>query len=301
MKVSESLSRDILRLIIWFPFRWLVSAIPVRWGLFLMKAAGDLHFRAGGGKRAFLQKKIRDVLQVNEAKAKDAVKRILENHYLDRLHIFLYPRLRCVEDVKPFVSFENIGELEKELERGKGALIVQPHFGPVQITLMALGVHGFNPIQIGLPSDEGLSNIGKNVAFKYRLKYEGMLPPIVAADKYLGAVYKHLKKGGVVLTTGDGAGGGVYLGEHRKMSLLGGERMVPLGPASMAIKTGASFVPTFIINEGFDKFRIVFEKPIEGIYGDYEKDRVYITERFISVAEEYIRKYPYCWHFWDEI
>ena len=77
--------------------------------------------------------------------------------------------------------------------------------------------------------------------------------------------------------------------------------MFPLGPATWAIKTGAAFIPTFIIIEGYKKLRIVFEVPIEGVYNDVEKDRIYITDKFISITEYYIKKYPYCWHFWDEI
>ena len=90
----------------------------------------------------------------------------------------------------------------------------------------AIKFHGLKPMQIGYPSDTGLSFIGKSIAYKYRLKYEGMLPPIVVADKYLGSVFKHLLKGGVVLTTGDGAGGVVLLGEHKNL-IFGKERMFP--------------------------------------------------------------------------
>ncbi|MEK6673896.1 MAG: hypothetical protein AABY42_10570, partial [Nitrospirota bacterium] len=118
---------------------------------------------------------------------------------------------------------------------------------------------------------------------------------------YMGKVYKHLKSGGVVLTTGDGAGGATFLGEHRAFKFLGTERMIPLGPAAWALRTGAAFIPTFIIVESYNKFRIVFEAPIEGIYNNVEKDKIRITEKFLAVAEGYIRKYPYCWHFWDEI
>jgi hypothetical protein len=44
--------------------------------------------------------------------------------------------------------------------------------------------------------------------------------------------------------------------------------MFPLGPAAWALKTRAAFVPTFIITEGYNKFRIVFEEPLEVIYND---------------------------------
>lgn len=301
MVVKEGVLRDILRLFVWFPFRWLVGILPIDWGFYLFRLMGDLHFYIGRGKKKIISENIRYRLNTDNSTVKHIVKRNFENHYLDRLHIFLYSRLTTREKIEKYVYFENIELLEKELKKGKGVLLVQSHFGPVQITLLALALYGDSPIQIGYPSDRGLSWIGRRVAYKYRLKYEEMLPaPIIPADRYLGMVYKRLLSNGVVLTTGDGAGGGVFLGEHKTFKFLGTERIFPLGPATWAIRTGAAFVPTFIITENYNKFRIVFEPPVEGIYNDVEKDRVYITEKFISIIEDYIKKYPYYWHFWDE-
>jgi KDO2-lipid IV(A) lauroyltransferase len=301
MTVSESFFRDILRLFVWFPFRWLIGILPTNFGFYLFRLMGDFHFYIGRGKKKIISENIRHLLNTDNSTVKNIVKRNFENHYLDRLHIFLYSRLTTREKIEKYVYFENIELLEKELKKGKGVLLVQSHFGPVQITLLALALYGDRPIQIGYPSDRGLSWIGRRVAYKYRLKYEGMLPaPIIPADRYLGKVYKRLLNNGVVVTTGDGAGGGVFLGEHKTFKFLGTERIFPLGPATWAIRTGATFVPIFIIAENYNKFRIVFEPPVEGIYNDVEKDRVYITEKFISITEDYIKKYPYYWHFWDE-
>jgi KDO2-lipid IV(A) lauroyltransferase len=300
MRVSEGTIRDILRLIVWFPLRWLVRIIPVDLSFFLFKLMGDLHFCVGGEKKKRLLHNIKTILSKDRS-ARDIVKKYYENHYIDRLHIFLYPKLTS-DKIKKYVYFENIEVLERELKNSKGVLLVQPHFGPVQITLLSLALYGFSPIQIGYPTDTGLSKIGRFVAFRTRLKYEALLPaPIIPADRYLGKAYKHLAKGGVVLTTGDGAGVGVFLGVQEKYKIFGIERMFPLGPAMWAIKTRAAFVPTFIIPETYKKFKIVFENPIGGIYNNFERDRGYMTEKFIAIAEEYTKKYPHCWHFLDEI
>ena len=183
MRVNESLIRDIFRLFIWFPFRWTIQNIPIRGGFLLFKLAGSLHFYAGKGKRKRIYENIRTLLNLDDTAALCVVRKNFEIHYLDRLHIFLYPKLTTKEKILRYVQFENLELLEKELQNGRGSLIVQPHFGPVQVTLLALGLHGLKPMQIGYPSDTGLSFIGKSIAYKYRLKYEGMLPPIVAADK----------------------------------------------------------------------------------------------------------------------
>ncbi|MEW6066925.1 MAG: lysophospholipid acyltransferase family protein [Nitrospirota bacterium] len=291
-----------MRLFVWFPVRWLIGIVPLRYSFCIFRLMGSIHYYISRRKKNIISENLIHLLNIDAKTAKHFVKRNFENHYLDRLHIFLYPRLSSRESIEKYVYFENVELLEKELRNSKGALLVQPHFGPVQITLLALALYGYKPIQIGYPSDQGLSRIGKSVAYKYRLKYERMLPaPIIGADKYLGRAYKYLRNNGVVLTTGDGAGGGIFLGEHKPFKFFGVERSFPLGPATWALKIGSSFIPTFIINESYDRFRIVFEEPIKGIHNELEEDKIYITERFISVMERYIKKYPYCWHFWDEV
>ncbi|MBI5238699.1 MAG: lysophospholipid acyltransferase family protein [Deltaproteobacteria bacterium] len=301
MRVDEGILRDILRLLIWFPFRWLTGVIPVRSSLCIFKVMGDLHFYLGRDRKKQIAENLMRLLNIDDKTAFGIGKRIFEVHYIDRLHIFLYTKLAKKKTIERYVYFENLEVFENELKKGRGVLLVQPHFGPVQITLLSLALMGYKPYQIGYPTDKGLSRVGRDVAYKYRLKYEAMIPaPIYPADGFLGAVYKYLTKGGVVLTTGDGAGGGVFLGEHRNFDFLGSERMFPLGPAALAIKTGAAYIPTFIIPERHDRFRIVFESPVQRLWNDIEKDKDYMTGRFVSVAAEYIRRYPYCWHFWDE-
>ncbi|MDY6855576.1 MAG: lysophospholipid acyltransferase family protein [Thermodesulfobacteriota bacterium] len=302
MQVNESIARDIMRLFVWYPFRWSVRGMPIRLSFLLFKLAGDLHFSLGGEKKKRITTTVQALLDTSEARAYDIVRKYFEIHYLDRLHIFLYPKFANAKRLDKIVCFENIDALDRVIKNGRGALIVQPHFGPVQITLLSLALSGYNPLQIGYPNDKGLSRIGRSVAFKHRIKYEAMLPaPIIPANSHLGNVYRHLTKGGVVLTTGDGAGGSIFLGEHEVFHFLGIERMFPLGPATWALKTNAAFIPTFILPQGHKKFKIIFEDPIEGIFDNIEKDKIYLTDRFIAIAQDYIIKYPHCWHFWDEI
>lgn len=301
MQTNENIIRDILRLLVWYPFRWLLSIIPVKWGFLMFKMMGDLHFYASSGKKKRTSSNLEAVLGTGQKAALEITKKTYENHYIDRLHICYYPKLTSKEKIARYVHIENIDLVDRELKKGRGILLVQPHFGPVQITLLAMALYGYNPIQIGYPTDRGLSRIGRTVAYKNRQKYEALLPPILPANKYLGRAYRHLKNGGVVFTTGDGAGRGIALGEQRQLEFLGIRRMFPMGPAIWALRTNAAFIPTFIITERYDQFRIVFEEPVEGIHNDIEKDVVYLTEKFISVAESYVKKYPYCWHFWDEI
>ena len=92
MKADENILRDILRLLVWFPFRWFTRIIPVSWSFYLFKITGDIHFHAGSKKKN-IAKNLKRLLKVNNDTALHIVRKNLENHYIDRLHIFLYLRL----------------------------------------------------------------------------------------------------------------------------------------------------------------------------------------------------------------
>ena len=299
MRVKESPLRDLLRLAIWYPFRYAVLLMPVRAAFHAYSLLGRLHAAFARGTARMLRAKFE--AHGCQSGPEDA-RRYFENHYVDRLHIFLYPRLTTEQALEPYVVFDNKHVLDEALASGRGVLVVQPHFGPVQITLLALALKGHNPIQIGYPTDKGLSWVGRKVAYRLRLKYEGMLPvPIISADSYIGRAFKHLKRGGVVLSTGDFAGGDTYLGEHAELPFLGQQCMMPLGPASLALRTGAVYMPTFIIPERADRFRIAFGSPVIPADKDSLEERTRIARAFISEAESYIRKYPWCWHHWADL
>ena len=286
---------------VWYPFRWLTRFIPVGASFVLFKLMGDAHYAFALRKRAIIRRNMEKMLGP-AATPLGAAKKYFENHYLDRLHIFLYARPRLADELSGRVVLQGIETVDSALKAGRGVLLVQPHFGPIQITLLALALRGYDPIQVGYPDAGGLSLIGRKVAFRYRLKYEAMLPaPIIPADRYMGGIFKRLTKPGVVLTTGDRAAGGLSFGEQRMFPFMGADRQFPVGPAAWAIRTGAAYLPTFIIPESPGRFRVVFEPPIEPGAGGADEARIAVTGRFIALLEKHIRQHPHCWHFWDDV
>ncbi|UCH85084.1 MAG: lysophospholipid acyltransferase family protein, partial [Candidatus Latescibacterota bacterium] len=70
------------------------------------------------------------------------------------------------------------------------------------------------------------------------------------------------------------------------------------GPAVFAIRRDCPIVPCFLIREGCDRHRAVFERPLwpdERLSGR-EAVRE-LTQRFTMLLEDYVRKYPeqYFW------
>ena len=59
MVVNESFFRDALRLLVWYPLRWLVVALPVRAGIFVLRSMGDLHCALARGRQSLLLENLR--------------------------------------------------------------------------------------------------------------------------------------------------------------------------------------------------------------------------------------------------
>ncbi len=307
---QESLKRDFARLIIWYPFRLLVRALPLSWSIALFRLLGMLHFFAAR-KRCDKLLKNMDFLKLEEYDDQTLRKAVMEyyqNHYVDRLHIFLYPALRKKKErIRRLMGSQGIRHIREALNAGKGVIVVHGHFGPIQLPLFLMHERGFEVMQIGLPSDKGLSAVGKKVAYKLRLKYENMLPASIhSADSYMRPIFRHLKKGGIVFTTGDGAGRGEIKGKTRTLPFLDGAMRFPEGPVKLARMTGALLIPAFIIKDRNDFYKFIVGRPLSVNYDHRhptEPDYVPVEEDMKSFAvqlERFIKRYPGHWHFWDE-
>lgn len=303
MIIRESLGRDLLRLIVWYPLRWIVTVIPIRYGYAIFRMMGDFHYLVSRGKKHLITKNLQFAFKgkLNGTKLSVTVRNYFRNHYVNQLQIFLFPRLNK-ENIERFHCFEGLENLDDALRNGKGCILIHPHFGPTQLPLCALGIIGYPVMQLGLPTDEGLSFIGRKVAFRLRLKYESKIQgKIVSASSFLRPIMNWIKNNGVLMITGDGAGGGKYIGRFIPVEFFGEPVLFPIGAASLAMKTGSSLLPTFTILEKNNIYKTIIHKPIALPSNTTESQAINIaTKKFVRIMEDYIYSSPYLWHFWDE-
>ncbi|MEK6531061.1 MAG: lysophospholipid acyltransferase family protein [Deltaproteobacteria bacterium] len=295
MTVKEGIGRDILRLFVWYPLRWLILASPVRTAISILRLMGDLHYSLSRGKKKVLSQNLGRIRKDCPAETVGKISReYLRNHYIDRLFIFIFPRLGANE-LKRLVNIKGVEHLDSALKSGLGAVLVHGHFGPVHLPLVALARLGYRMKQIGLPSDEGLSWIGRNVAFKLRLFYESKMPAeVINAEAFLRGAFRWLKDNGVLMITGDGTGTDKHVGRHEAFKFFGQDVLFPLGPSILAKKTGAKILPMFIApGEARFLYTIIIERPLT------EDDPRRMTEAFVRRLESYASEYPQYLHFLD--
>ncbi len=299
MIVHESIRRDFARLIVWYPVRLIIKFLPIKLSFSLFRFLGKLHVYLGVSSNENLRRNIRLAYPHIDPKGLDAIlKTYLENHYVDRLHIFTYPRLKVKAEMNKICTIEGIDNLISVLDEKKGAIILLGHYGPIQLPLFQLGALGYSIIQVGLPTDEGLSWIGKNVAFKQRLRYENMIPAkILPANTFLRPLFSHLKENGIVMMNIDPAGGGRWIGRLFWRPFFNHSIPFSLGSAILAHKTGAPILPLSV--QRFRDNTYGFEIH-EAICPKKSHTPEKTLERLILWYEQIVSNDPGLWHFWDE-
>lgn len=284
-----------MRLVFWYPLRWLVICVPLSWGVRILSALGVVHCVMARGKKAMLQQHLH-TMGIEDAAA---VQQYFINHYVDQLFILLAPKLRP-DNVDRWVEFEGLSYLDEGLKHKKGVVLIHGHFGPAHMPLVCLAHKGYSMKQVGHPSDEGLSWIGRNVAFRLRMKYEGKMPvAILEATAFMRPVFEALKNNSVVMMTGDGSGREELIGRHHEVSFLGHRVLFPLGPSTLSHKTGAPLIPMFVQPGTKKLFRVLIEPSLYDPAVDPTFDPVMLAERFAEKYELYIRRAPGYMHFLD--
>lgn len=303
MIIKEGFLRDMGRLIVWFPLRWACSILPISLVLLFYQLMGDIHYLFGRRKRKELRENISLAFngQLSSKEINHIVRHYLQNYYTHQLLIFLFPRLDK-NYIQRMVTIEGLEHLDQALAQGKGCILVHGHFGLFQLPLFTLGLLGYRINQITLPSDQGLSYIGKKVAYNYRMRYEALIPArLIPANTFLRPVFTALKNNEVVMITGDGAGGSVYYGKYIFLNFFNHSYPFPSGPISLALKTGAAILPMFIFKEGFSRYRIMIGETLTLTRDQHSNSGLQEgMEKFGKLLENNIRKYPCHWRFWDE-
>ncbi|WLE97603.1 MAG: lysophospholipid acyltransferase family protein [Candidatus Electrothrix communis] len=297
MQTGESPVRDILRLIVWYPLRWFLLAVSPKIALATLRFMGDLHYGAAKGKRRMLTENLQR-MGISETHHAENIRLYFRNHYQDQLFPLVFPKFNK-ENIVDYVSFQGLSHLDKALEKKKGVVLVHGHFGPVHLPLVSLALMGYPMKQIGNPSDKGLSWIGRHVAFRLRMQYEERIPAdIIQAGSFLRPIFQALRSNQIIMTTGDGSGTEETFGKQACFQFLGQQAVLPLGPAILSQKTGASLLPLFILPGDQTLFTVIIESEITsdlpGEQGVHD-----CTRQFLVRLQEYIRTSPGYMHFLD--
>ncbi len=193
-----------------------------------------------------------------------------------------------LENVEQVIVYDGLENYEQAYARGKGVLFLTAHFGGWELSAFAHSMHGHWMHVVMRPLDnEYLDRLIR----EYRTMHGNKT---VDKDDFVRGLLSAMKAGevvGMLMDTNMTPPQGIFV------DFFGIPACTASGLARIALRTDAAVVPTFTIWDAeLGKYRLRFDPAVELVRtGDLEADIQANTQKFTSIIEEYVRKYPEQW------
>jgi len=194
--------------------------------------------------------------------------------------------------IQKFVKVEGIGNVKKAHAAGKGVIILSAHIGNWELGGVVLSLMGY-PL-----SAVALTHQNKEINdFFLRQRGFGNVK-VISIGPNLKQCFSVLKGNGFIALLGDRD----FSDRGIIVDFFGKPTKIPIGPAAFSVRTGAMIVPSFMMREGGDAYRLSFEEPIapRGTGSEEEQVRTLISA-YLAVIENYVRRYPSQWYMFQEV
>jgi len=191
-------------------------------------------------------------------------------------------------NIQEFVLLDGHENFLEAQKRGKGVLVLTAHIGAWELSSYAHALYGYPLHYMARPIDNALVDALVN---RYRCA-SGNQP--IFKNESARAMLKILKEGG---TIGILADQNTLPAEGAFVDFFGTTACTTTGIARVALHTDAAVVPGYAVwDEKIGKYRLRFEPAVELIRSDdAERDVLANTQRFASIIEGIVRKYPEQW------
>ena len=198
------------------------------------------------------------------------------------------------EYIKKFVKFDGLSNIEEARKYGKGVILLSAHLGNWELGGYALGKIGYSMNAVVLTHKNEKVN-------EFFISQRGMGNfKSIEIGASLRACYKALKNNELLALLADRN----FSGTGLMTEFFGLRALMPKGPAVFSVRTGAVIVPTYIIRQADDTFKMTFEKPIYPQTGP-DEDLVVenLIKQYLPSVENAIRRSPSQWYvfkyFWE--
>lgn len=197
--------------------------------------------------------------------------------------------------IKKYIRIEGLANLDEGLSWGKGVVLLSAHMGNWELGASILSLIGYPTAAVVLSHKHKKIN-----DFFLEQRRICKVQPIEIGIS-LKACYKLLKANKLLALLGDRD----FTRNGIVSEFFGQDTLIPKGPSVFSHRIGSAIVPSFMIRQDDDTFKLIFEKPI---YPDpsQEEDAAVkaTTDKCTSIIESYIRKYPAQWYafkyVWDK-
>ena len=194
--------------------------------------------------------------------------------------------VKTLADLQKVLVTHGYENFEAANSKGKGVIFLTGHIGAFDLQVTNMALRGLNPNIIGTPLKDKRLN---DLLWGYRNAHGAIA---IERGRETFRMIKVLKSGGSVALLIDQD----TKVKTRFVNFFGMPAATPVGATVLAMKTGASVVPTYVHlgDDGMQHMHILPEIPMK-LTGDDEVDMVYNTQVLTNFLEEAIRKHPTQW------
>ena len=167
-------------------------------------------------------------------KLRRTVRGIFQNNARNYLEMFYLPHTESEETLRALRDITGIEHLEEALAHGKGAILVSAHLGPFNTLAQWFSAKGYTTT---IPVEHLRDERTLELILSLRRGTGVNFTPL-GGSAPLRAMIAALRKNELVLITGDRA----VVGESVERMFFGAPARLPLGPVTLAQRTGAMVV-----------------------------------------------------------
>lgn len=287
---------------VWFPTSLFVArTVPRTISYALARRVGGGYFRLRPKYRAAIRSNLSIVLSLPEdspavLRTADEMVRGHSCAWLDFLHFASRPAQESESLVGGVEGFSRILEAR---ERGRGVLLLTAHLGNWEIGGLMLA-RAKQPIHVVLVPDifPGVERIRRQLharAGVTEIPIDRSFVPTLAVMRALG-------QNAIVAMQGDRD----FNNTGIAVPFFGRAAWFPRGPLRVAMATGATVLPAFIVRMPDGRYRAIIEEPLAIASDEGGREEALRTnvERYVAILERYVSAHPdqwYCFYpFWDD-
>ncbi len=269
--------------------QFIVVLLPYRCAVFLGGAVGSLAYRLLGRYRQIALDNLRSVFagEKDDKEIHDIAKGVFVNLGKTAAECLSLTKFNQ-ENVKRLMDEKEFAPVKDILRAGKGVIVIGSHFGNWEMSSICGAAFGMKVNVIGrriyyAPYNDFLVSIrerkGVNTFYRDDKNILRKSLRVLKANEVLG----------IVPDQDVDSIDGVFV------DFLGKPAYTPTGPVLMAMLSGAPLLPTFTVRQK-GRLHLLVDNPIYvESTGNREQDILAYTQRWSSVVEKYIRRYPDCW------
>lgn len=268
-------------------------ALPLRLAYAVACRMADIHFFLSPRERRAVRENLKVVL--------GAADRAVGTRELDRMarevfrnfakYLVDFFRFSTIDDdyLARRVTIQGIENVAKALARGKGGIALSVHLGNWELGGLVLARKGGHPLHAVV-----LTHRHRKINdFFTRQRLLGNVIPIEFGIS-LRRCYTVLKGNGLLALLGDRD----FSKSGIPIDFFGKQAVIPKGPSVFGCRIGTAIIPTFMIREHNDTFRLVLEEPIYAAADAPDEEAAVrsLMHQYLPVIERYIARYPTQWY-----